>query len=195
MKTGGSIKVSSNHSAAPEEKLRKTLHQLQPAATDKENLVGAGRRLRSALMSRDSIKNEMSDKLKIDLKKSIDKPKADSSKKSNDKLKSKNQAKDSKKDGRIFKDIGIQATPTNEPEITSKDLTSEEGPSEKYWEIVAERRRVALEEALEENHILTEQLKVYKDMYAEASALVEVLKEMIGEDDNNIDNSLDDSRL
>ena len=50
------------------------------------------------------------------------------------------------------------------------------GPSEKYWEVLAERRRVALQDALEENQILSEQVQVYKEMLDESRALVEVLQ-------------------
>lgn len=40
-----------------QDKVRKSLHVLQPAATDKENLVGGGRRmLRSALPAKETIK-------------------------------------------------------------------------------------------------------------------------------------------
>lgn len=97
------------------------------------------------------------------------------------------------------------------------DVTA--GPSEDYWKVLAERRRVALQDALEENHILSDQLKVYKEMLDESRALVEVLQvnsiiiilflvdqyqtftnfclfqEMIGEDRSDINNSLDDSHL
>lgn len=74
------------------------------------------------------------------------------------------------------------------PKITVEDLTSEEGPSEQYWEVLAERRRMALEESLAENmelydkvHGLEEELSLSKEMLQEARNLVEVLTEMLQE--------------
>lgn len=55
------------------------------------------------------------------------------------------------------------------------------GPSENYWEVLAERRRIALEDALEDNRELTERVetleeenRIYKEMLDESRALVEV---------------------
>lgn len=39
-----------------QDKVRKSLHTLQPAATDKENLVGGGRTLRSSVLLKETIK-------------------------------------------------------------------------------------------------------------------------------------------
>lgn len=57
------------------------------------------------------------------------------------------------------------------------------GPSENYWEVLAERRRIALEDALEENSVLNERIakleeenRVCKEMLDETRALVEVLQ-------------------
>lgn len=57
------------------------------------------------------------------------------------------------------------------------------GPSENYWEVIAERRRLALEDALEENKDLTERLakmeeeyRLCQEMLHETRALVEVLQ-------------------
>ncbi|XP_055640203.1 geminin isoform X2 [Toxorhynchites rutilus septentrionalis] len=72
--------------------------------------------------------------------------------------------------------------------ITEEDLTSLEGPSQYYWEVLAERRRVALEESLTENaqlydkvNDLEEELNTSKQMLEEARNLVEVLTEMLQE--------------
>jgi len=43
--------------------------------------------------------------------------------------------------------------------ITVKDLTSDESPGEHYWEILAGKRREALEETLEENKYLHERIE------------------------------------
>lgn len=60
------------------------------------------------------------------------------------------------------------------------DLT---GPSENYWQVQAERRRIALKNTLEENKELSKRLekleeenRVYKEMLNETRALVEVLQ-------------------
>lgn len=57
------------------------------------------------------------------------------------------------------------------------------GPSENYWEVLAERRRIALQDALEENKELSERVdsleeenRIYKEMLDESRALVEVLQ-------------------
>lgn len=76
-------------------------------------------------------------------------------------------------------------------QITETDLTSTAGPSQKYWEILAEKRRVALEDALKENEALHEEVKSLKAeldqvhaMLDETNKMVETLSEMIeGNDD------------
>ncbi|XP_055585781.1 geminin [Uranotaenia lowii] len=72
--------------------------------------------------------------------------------------------------------------------VTVEDLTSQEGPSEQYWEVLAEKRRQALEESLNENQELheklasmEEELNLSKEMLQEARNLVEVLTEMLQE--------------
>ncbi|XP_006609801.1 uncharacterized protein LOC102678432 isoform X3 [Apis dorsata] len=147
----------------------------EPAATDKENLVGGGRRmLRSALPAKETIKNEVKEKPKID-----EKP---------------------KRKKIVLKDKAVQTARGGKIKIEVEDLTSEAGPSENYWEVLAERRRIALEDALEDNKELTERVetleeenRIYKEMLDESRALVEVLQEMIGEDRNDINNSLEDT--
>lgn len=186
MKTGGSTKVASAKTAVSEEKVRKSLHTLQPAATDKENLVGAGRTLRSSVSLKETIKevikDEMSCKGKIEVKSDT--------------------GKTEKRKKITLKDKGIQTARGRKIKIEVEDLTSEAGPSENYWEVIAERRRIALEDALEENKDLTERLakmeeeyRLCKEMLNETRALVEVLQEVIGDDRNDINNSLEDSVL
>lgn len=87
----------------------------------------------------------------------------------------------------------IQAGSDNK--IKAEDLVSEDGPSENYWEVVAERRRIALEETLEENRLLHERIeeleeenRISKQMLEETKSLVEVLTEMVGDqEDTGID--------
>ncbi|CAL7947255.1 unnamed protein product [Xylocopa violacea] len=174
MKPGGGTKVSTAKTAVSEDKVRKCLHVLQPAATDKENLVGGGRMLRSSLSAKETIKIEVTEKTKSD-----EKP---------------------KRKKITFKDKAVQTARGGKIKIEVEDLTSEAGPSENYWEVLAERRRIALEDALEDNKELTERVekleeenRIYKEMLDESRALVEVLQEMLGEDRNDINNSLEDT--
>ncbi|XP_054730644.1 geminin isoform X1 [Anastrepha obliqua] len=74
--------------------------------------------------------------------------------------------------------------------ITAEDLTSEESPGELYWEHLAEKRRVALDETLSENKRLHEriegleaELDTSRQMLSEARNLVEVLTEMLNENE------------
>lgn len=75
--------------------------------------------------------------------------------------------------------------------VTAEDLTSE-AVGENYWEILAERRRVALDESLKENQelyeriaTLEEELDQSKSLLAETRGLVDVLTEMLEEKENN----------
>lgn len=75
--------------------------------------------------------------------------------------------------------------------ITAADLTSE-NVGEHFWEALAEKRRVALEESLIENQELYEkianvedELNQSKQMLEEARSLVEVLTEMLEEKDGD----------
>ncbi|XP_011647111.1 uncharacterized protein LOC105433466, partial [Pogonomyrmex barbatus] len=86
--------------------------------------------------------------------------------------------------------------------IKIKDLTSTDNPSENYWQILADRRQIALVDALEENKILVqriakkeEEIRVYKEMLEETKALAETLQELYKEDKNDVNHSLDDSNL
>ncbi|XP_020290951.1 uncharacterized protein LOC109858273 isoform X2 [Pseudomyrmex gracilis] len=184
MKTGTGMEPS----VTTEEKVRKSLQELQPSATDKEVLVG-GNRIKSSQQSKDV-------KSKRDVQKS--KPKRIQKSKSTSKLLKK-----------TTKDEAVQ-TEQIQREIDTDDLTSIDAPgtSERFWELLAERRRLALKNALEENKELVEKLnrseernkklqeekRVYKEMYDETVALVEVLQEMINEGRNTaINNSLEDT--
>jgi geminin len=80
--------------------------------------------------------------------------------------------------------------------ITEEDLTSDESVSEHYWEILAEKRRVALEESLVENEELYDrigslesELNESKKLLDETRSLVEVLTEMLQES-SSADNSV-----
>lgn len=183
MRPGGATTVSAAPSGNFEnDKIRKSLHTLQPAATNKENLVGAGRVLRSSggVPMKGVIKDEMSEKTNIETSKKDKKIKS--------KVKYQDKACQTPRGGKI--------------QIEIEDLTCDAGPSENYWQVLAERRRIALDDTLEDNKELTERVakleeenRICKEMLDETRALVEVLQEMIGEDGSNINNSLDDSAL
>lgn len=176
MKPGGGTKVSAAKTIATEDKVRKSLHVLQPAATDKENLVGGGRMLRSSQPGKDAVKNELSEKPVR-----------------NDTTKRKKVT---------YKDKAVQTARGDKIKIEVEDLTSEAGPSENYWQVLAERRRIALQDALDENKELNERVekleeenRICKEMLDETRSLVEVLQDMIGDDRNDINNSLEDTDI
>lgn len=84
------------------------------------------------------------------------------------------------------------------PIITEKDLTSTESPSAAYWEVLAEKRRVALVETLEENEYLHEKVQTLeselnhsKSMLQQSRELVEVLTEMLQEKENEMNERAD----
>ncbi|XP_045448112.1 geminin-like [Melitaea cinxia] len=96
------------------------------------------------------------------------------------------------------KNVSTKETQVNlENKISAEDLTNPDGASERYWQILAEKRQVALQEALDENEKLRkviEDLKQenlqYKQMLDEANSFVEVIKEELAnssKDDTGID--------
>lgn len=91
-----------------------------------------------------------------------------------------------------------QTEEKNKKQITAADLTSEESPSEAYWERLAEKRREALEISLKENELLhnkveslEDELNTSRKMVEEARNLVEVLQEMLQES-GALNESVDD---
>lgn len=80
--------------------------------------------------------------------------------------------------------------PKASKDVTENDLTTNDAPSERYWEILAEKRRDALEESLIENEelhgkiaALTDELNTSRKMLEETRSLVEVLTEMLQENE------------
>lgn len=83
--------------------------------------------------------------------------------------------------------------------VTEEDLTTEGEPSESYWKVLAEKRRIALDISLKENEelhgkieSLEEELVIARAMLDESKNLVEVLTEMIQEpgNDSGLPNSI-----
>ncbi|XP_016991462.1 geminin [Drosophila rhopaloa] len=78
--------------------------------------------------------------------------------------------------------------------ITAEDLTSEAEPGENYYKLLAEQRRLALEDSLTENrHLheriegLEEEMDTMRQELDEAKNLVEVLKEICDEDNSELE--------
>nr|XP_026492359.1 geminin-like [Vanessa tameamea] len=96
------------------------------------------------------------------------------------------------------KNLSTKETQVNlENKISADDLTNPKGASERYWQILAEKRQVALQEALDENEKLRQNIEdlkqenmQYKQMLDEANSFVEVIKEELAnssKDDTGID--------
>lgn len=158
---------------------RLSLQVLQPAAGDKENLVGGGRQ---------SVTN-----MKIGVKVGDECEKSNAVKekiieytvtKGNLKKKKKVMHRSTQTDKEEYK-----------PKIDIADLTSNEPPSENYWQLLAEKRRIALDECLQENRTLHERLqlleeekRVTEQMLEESRDLVEILKEIVAGEDQEAQN-------
>lgn len=186
MKTEHSTIVSSTTSKSFEKKSTKTF---ETAARDKENLVRVSRVLRSTSGPLKAMsKEEMSGQIKIET--------------TNEKTKKITEVGKVNKKSPAKKVSQKSASQRGKIKIKHDDLTTEAEPSENYYKVLAEKTRIALDNALEEKHILHDKIKQleeenrsYKEMLDESRALVEVLQEMLGEDQPDINNSLDDSVL
>lgn len=144
---------------------RKTLKVLQGAATNKENLAGRKIDKLNRLKGSSVITSELTAKRKKTETKAVETQTSP---------------------GQRTQQLQLQ-----QKTITVEDLTSndEAGPSEHYWERLAERRRVALEDSLNENkrlyeHIesLEEELNTSRQELEEAKHLVAILTELINEE-------------
>lgn len=202
MKTEQSKIVSSTTTKKSEEaKVEESpICPAEKKAKDKENIVGVTRVLRSKSGPLKIVsKEEMSGQVKKDTTPKNTTTKEKTTKKTEVKKQKKTPPKKvSPKSVNSVK----SANSRGKIKIKVDDLTSQERPSENYYKILAEKRRVALENALEENEDLHHKIrnlekenKSYKEMLDASNALVEVLQEMIGEDNPDINNSLDDSVL
>uniref|UniRef100_A0A1I8MX33 Geminin n=1 Tax=Musca domestica TaxID=7370 RepID=A0A1I8MX33_MUSDO len=146
---------------------RKTLKVLQGVATDKENLTGRPQidklsRLKAATETTLSASTDYAKRKKIETR-------VAETQTSPNKSSTKDETSTSKK-------------------ITAEDLTGEAKPGEHYWERLAEKRREALEQSLDENQRLyerieglEEELNTSRQQLEEAKHLVAVLTEMLNE--------------
>lgn len=102
--------------------------------------------------------------------------------------------------GTTTKDADTQTEPQSsthrdaDKPITAEDLTSECEPGENYYKLLAEQRRLALEDSLTENrHLheriegLEEEMDTMRQELDEAKNLVEVLKEICDEDNSELE--------
>ena len=163
--------------------VRKSLHPLQSAAGDKENLVGPGRMPLTFDNLKGSLREVNENDKTPDAQSKLIKRKKTTNK-------------------------GVQAGhKSSSSSVSVEDLTSD-AVSQNYWEGLAEQRRIALESALKENqelHVLNEGLRkrvtlleeenrIAKEMLTESETLVDVLKEMLVDADETADeNSLIDN--
>lgn len=146
--------------------VRKQLHPLQESARDKENLVGAGRVVCTSTAK--------------DSKENVPKPLHKLADTGVGKVEKKKKQPHPKTEKKAAEKKGI----------TVDDLTCDAGPSEHYWETLAERRRVALEKALKENEQLHERISLleqeneqYKVLLDEAKTVIETFQEIMAEPD------------
>ncbi|KAH8267381.1 geminin [Drosophila bipectinata] len=157
---------------------RKTLKPLQGNVNlnDKENLTGPGRASIVDQLSR--LKAGVQVTPKYGKRKCVDSSSATSTSKDADTQ---------------TEDVAL-ATPQRDADkpITAEDLTSESEPGENYYKLLAEQRRLALENSLTENrHLheriegLEEEMDTMRKELDEAKNLVEVLKEICDEDNSD----------
>ncbi|VVC32029.1 Hypothetical protein CINCED_3A014201 [Cinara cedri] len=98
------------------------------------------------------------------------------------------------------KSLVAKVNPSLYQKLIIEDLTSTAGPSEKYWEVIAERRRKALEDVLEQNRklhsiiaALEEENNSCKLLLEETTDFVNTLMEMVNEERENNDDEDGDS--
>ncbi|KAL4113600.1 hypothetical protein QTP88_017198 [Uroleucon formosanum] len=89
------------------------------------------------------------------------------------------------------KSLVAKVNPSLYKKLIIEDLTSIVGPSEKYWEVIAEHRRKALNEVLEQNSklraiviALEEENASCKKLLKQTTDLVNTLKEVLNEEDH-----------
>lgn len=146
---------------------RKTLKVLQGVATDKENLTGRPQldklsRLKAAVHETTTSLTQSSEHAK---RKKIETKAAETQ-------------------------TSPDAKSSSSKKITEEDLCGESKPGEYYYERLAEKRREALEQTLEENQRLyeridglEEELNTSRQQLEEAQHLVAVLTEMLNENE------------
>ncbi|XP_039501097.1 geminin [Drosophila santomea] len=157
---------------------RKTLKPLQGNVNDKENLTGSGRASIVDQLSR--LKAGVQVAPKYGKRKCVDT--------------STTAPATTTKDADTQTDAEAVPLGNADKPITAEDLTSEAEPGENYYKLLAEQRRLALEDSLTENrHLheriegLEEEMDTMRQELDEAKNLVEVLKEICDEDNSEVE--------
>ncbi|KAH8347894.1 hypothetical protein KR084_002200 [Drosophila pseudotakahashii] len=163
---------------------RKTLKPLQGNVNDKENLTGSGRASIVDQLSR--LKAGVQVAPKYGKRKCVDPATAAPATSTRD------------ADTQTEAAATTRGAAADKP-ITAEDLTSEAEPGENYYKLLAEQRRLALEDSLTENrHLheriegLEEEMDTMRQELDEAKNLVEVLKEICDEDNSEEDEAAGD---
>lgn len=97
------------------------------------------------------------------------------------------------------KNVANKETQANlDGNIIEDDLINTDEPSGKYWQILAEKRQIALQEFLDKNAKLLEIIEHYKkenavlkQMVSEANSFVEIVKEELASNNSNDDTGID----
>lgn len=151
---------------------RKTLKPLQANANDKENLTGSGRVSIVDQLSR--LKAGVNITPKYGKRKCVETSTATTT---------------TTQDANTQTEASVSES---EKPLTAEDLTSECEPGENYYKLLSEQRRVALEDTLMENrHLheridgLEEEINIMRKELDEANNLVEILKEICNDDDDD----------
>ncbi|GAB0097060.1 hypothetical protein DMENIID0001_126530 [Sergentomyia squamirostris] len=138
---------------------RRTFKVLQKNAKDKENLVG--RPIISA-----SKESHLKQRTDLEEEKVLQKKKKQAS----------------------STQVQTDSEESCDQQISEADITSTAGTSQKYWELLAEKRRLALEDALKENECLhqriqnlEEELKISREMLAESKEMLSVMEEILAD--------------
>ncbi|XP_017081594.2 geminin [Drosophila eugracilis] len=157
---------------------RKTLKPLQGNVNDKENLTGSGRASIVDQLSR--LKAGVQVAPKYGKRKCVDPGTV--------------PPVTSTRDADTQTDIETTTRSNADKPIMAEDLTSETEPGENYYKLLAEQRRLALEDSLTENRHLHERIEGLEDEMDtmrqeldEAKNLVEVLKEICDEDNSELE--------
>ncbi|KAG5674281.1 hypothetical protein PVAND_004260 [Polypedilum vanderplanki] len=162
---------------------RKVFNNLQKVGgnqvgTDKENLVGRSPAFitKDSLAKKTSLDNDLLQQQQSDLENNMKR-----------KYPVSTTITTSKSSQTILLEPSSSSSPLHR-EITVEDLTAEKPINDRYWESLAEQRRIALQETLAENQELYErianledELNHSKSMLEEARDLVTVLTEMLEE--------------
>ncbi|KAI4503254.1 hypothetical protein M0802_001476 [Mischocyttarus mexicanus] len=181
----------------PKRDIRNTPEKIKNEINVKPELPLQDTAKRDVQNIQEKIKNEINVKSELLLQ---DTEKKDIKGRSKSNVKSKKGSTKNKKFD--YKDSTVQTNTEELIKIELEDFNVEGGPSENYWQVIAERRRIALDDTLDENkrlhdyiESLQEENRLCNEMLNETRTLVEVLQEMIEENRGDVQNLSEDSVL